>query len=317
MRLLAALLIGLVVIPVQAQTQYPSKPIKLIVPFPPGGSTDFAARALAQRMRLGHPVIVENRPGAGGTTGTEAAAKADRDGYTLVLGSVGTLAGAPSLYRSLGYDPLTSFRPISLIAKAYLVVAVHTSLPVASLSDFIYLARSRPGALHLGSPGTGSGPHIAGEMFKHAAGLDLVHVPYKGAAALVVDLAAGRVEVALETLATMQPHLQSGKIRALAVAAPKRLPQLPGVPTATEGGLAGYEFSVWFGVLVPSGTPDEIVVRLNSAVQQALADRDLRELFSNHGFEAFGTSPEEFATLIRADEARWSRAIKAAGTKLE
>jgi tripartite-type tricarboxylate transporter receptor subunit TctC len=317
MRFVAALFLALLAIGVHAQAPYPSRPIRLIVPFPPSGSTDVVARAVAQRMRFEQPVLIENRPGAGGTVGTEAGANALPDGHTVLLGTVGTLAGAPSLYPSLGYDPITSFTPISLVAKGYLLIAVHRSLPATSLAGLIELAKSKPRELHLGSPGTGSGPHIGGEMFKQAAGIELLHVPYKGAAALVLDLAAGRVDVALETFASLQGSLQSGKVRALAVASPKRIPQLPTVPTAADAGLPGYEFSVWFGLLAPKGTPSEIVARLNSVVRQALASQELGELLASQGFEVVATSPGEFGAFIAAEEGRWSRAIKAAGTKLE
>jgi tripartite-type tricarboxylate transporter receptor subunit TctC len=316
-RLAAALLCGLLALPVFSQVQYPVKPVRLIVPFPPGGSTDVVARAVAQSMDMAQPVFVENRPGAGGTVGMEAAAKADADGHTVVLGTVGTLAAAPSLYRSLGYDPTDSFSPVSLLTKAYLAVAIHASVPAPSLAEFIRLAKSKPGALHLGSPGTGTGPHIAGEMFKQAAGIELVHVPYKGAAPLALDLAAGRVQVALETISTLKPHIESGRIRALAVAAPARLEQLPGVPTASEAGLAGYEFSVWFSLLAPRGTPKEIVARLNQAVRKSLGDAGVRDVLEKRGFQAVSSSPEELAALIRSEERRWSGAIKAAGTRLD
>jgi tripartite-type tricarboxylate transporter receptor subunit TctC len=268
-------------------------------------------------MRLAQPILVENRAGAGGTVGTEAAAKAEPDGYTLLLGAVGTLAGAPSLYSRLGYDPSKSFEPISLLTKAYLLIAVHGSVEAASLREIIELERARPRAMHFGSPGKGTGPHIAGEMFKQAAGIDLVHVPYKGAAPLAIDLAAGRVQVALETLAALQPHFQSGRVRPLAVAAPQRLPQLPNLPTATEAGLSGYEFSVWFGLLAPSGTPRPIVAQLNTEVQRVLADPALRKVLAGQGFEAQTSSPEAFAALIAAEQARWARAIKLAGTRLD
>jgi tripartite-type tricarboxylate transporter receptor subunit TctC len=256
---------------------------------------------------------VENRAGAGGTVGTETVAKAEPDGHTLLLGTVGTLAGAPSLYSPLGYDPLKSFQPISPLTRAYLVIAAHGSVPVPSLAELIQLAKAKPGSLHIGSPGKGTGPHIAGELFKQAAGLDLVHVPYKGAAPLALDLAAGRVQVALETLASLQAHFQSGRVRPLAVTSPQRLPQLPDVPTAAEAGLPGYEFSVWFGLLAPGGTPHAIVLQLNSEVRRVLADTELRQVLASHGFDAFGSSPDEFRALIAAEHARWARAIKLAG----
>jgi tripartite-type tricarboxylate transporter receptor subunit TctC len=245
--------------------------------------------------------------------GTEAVAKAEPDGHTLLLGTVGTLAGAPSLYSPLGYDPSKSFEPISPLTKAYLVIATHGSVAVPSLAELIRLAKEKPGSLHIGSPGKGTGPHIAGELFKQAAGVDLVHVPYKGAAPLALDLAAGRVQVALETLASLQAHFQSGRVRALAVTSPQRLAQLPEVPTAAEAGLPGYEFSVWFGLLAPGGTPHAIVSQLNSEVLRVLADAELRQVLAAQGFEAFGSSPDAFRALVAAEQVRWARAIKLAG----
>ena len=314
-----AFLVSSGLVPVPASAQYPTKPIKLIVAFPPGGPTDIVGRLMAQKLSeaLGQLVIVENRPGAAGTIGAEAAAKAPGDGYTLLLGTTGTLASAPSLYPNLGYDPVKSFAPISLVISAPFLVVVHPSVPADSLRELIDLAKAKPGQLNFGSGGNGHPLHIAGEMFKMTANVDLVHVPYRGTAPALIDLLTGRIQVMFEQLAAFRPHLQSGKLRALAVASPRRLTQLPMVPTTAEAGLPGYEVSVWFGLVAPKGTPNDVVERLNSEVQKALTMTEVREALSNQGFEPSGSSPEEFSTLIGAESARWSRAVGASGAKLD
>ena len=314
-----AFLVSFGLVPVPVSAQYPAKPIKLIVPFPPGGPTDIVGRFMAQKFTeaLGQPVIVENRPGAAGTIGAEAAAKSPGDGYTLLLGTTGTLAVAPGFYPNLGYDPGKSFAPVSLVTKAPFLVVVHTSVPADSLRALIDLAKSKPGQLNFGSGGNGHPLHIAGEMFKIAASVDLVHVPYKGTAPALADLLAGRIQVMFEQIAAFRPHLQSGKLKALAVAAPRRLAQLPLVPTTAEAGLPGYEVSTWFGLVAPKGTPNDVVARLSAEVQKFLTTTEVRDALSNQGFEPTGSSPEEFATLIGADGAKWSRAVKASGAKLD
>ncbi len=302
-----------------AWAQYPTRPVKLIVPFPPGGPPDIVGRLTARKLSegLGQQVIVENRPGAAGTIGAEAAAKSPEDGYTLLLGTTGTLASAPSLYPNLGYDPGKSFAPISLLTSAPFVVVVHGSVPARSLRELIDLAKSRPGRLNFGSGGNGNPLHIAGEMFKVAAGVDLFHVPYKGVAVAVSDLLAGRIEIMFDVPVTFQSHLQAGKLRALAVAAPKRFAKLPDVPTAAEAGLPGYEVSAWFGLLAPRGTQDDIVMRLNMEVRHALANGEVRDTLQNQGFEPSASSPQQFATLISTESAKWSRAVKESGAKIE
>jgi tripartite-type tricarboxylate transporter receptor subunit TctC len=293
--------------------------VKLIVGFPPGGVPDIVARGLAQELAtgLGQPVLVENRAGAAGTMGLDAAARAPADGYTLVLGTTGTLASAPALYPGLGYDPVRSFTPVSLIARAPFVVVTDASLPVSSLDGLITLARAKPGRLNFGSVGNGSPPHIAGEMFNVRADVKLTHVPYKGLPTAVTDLLSGRIEVMFNQLAPFLPHIQSGKLRALAVAGPQRLPQLPDVPTAAEAGLSGYEVSIWFGLLTPAGTPRDIVARLNTEVVKALASPRLQVSLGAQGFDVRASSPEQFASLIGTERERWTAAIKAAGVRLD
>src|SRR5438128_2316972 len=274
--LLAALLLAAG--QVAAQT-YPARPVKLLVPFPPGGNTDIVGRLIAQKLSdgFGQQVYVENRGGAGGTIGAEAAAKSPADGYTLFFSTTGTLASAPSLQPNLRYDPIKDFAPISTLANAPVVVIVAASLPPKNLRELIQQAKAQPGALKFGSAGTGHFVHIAGEMFKASAGVDLLHVPYKGVAQALVDLLAGRIDVMFDAFAQYQPHLQSGKLRALAVANPTRLARLPDVPTTAEAGLPDFMLASWFGLAAPAGTPREIIDRVNAEARKALAGADVRE----------------------------------------
>ncbi|HKQ29518.1 MAG TPA: tripartite tricarboxylate transporter substrate binding protein [Burkholderiales bacterium] len=298
---------------------YPAKPVKLIVPFPPGGNTDIVGRLVAQKLTesLGQQVFVENRGGAGGMIGAEAAAKSAPDGYTIFFGTTGTLGSAPALQPDLRYDPVKAFAPISTLASAPVVVIVGAHVPANSLRDLIQLAKSKPGSLKFGSAGTGHFVHLAGEMFKAAAGVDLLHVPYKGVNPALTDMLGGRIDVMFDVLSQYEPHLQNGKVRALAVAQSSRLARLPSVPTAAEAGLPGYELSTWFGLLAPAGTPAEAVGRLNSEILKVLAGRELNETLEKIGFEAGGNSPREFSAMIVQDVAKWRQVVKTAGVKLD
>ncbi|MFN2646170.1 MAG: Bug family tripartite tricarboxylate transporter substrate binding protein, partial [Burkholderiales bacterium] len=298
---------------------YPARPVKLIVPFPPGGNTDIVGRLIAQKLTesLGQQVYVENRGGAGGTIGAEAAAKSPADGYTIFFSTTGTLASAPSLQPNLRYDPIRDFTPISTLANAPVVVIVAASLAPKTLAELIQAAKAQPGALKFGSAGTGHFVHIAGEMFKKAAGVDLLHVPYKGVAPALIDLLAGRIDVMFDAFAQYEPHLRSGKLRALAVASPKRLSRLPEVPTSAEAGLPDYVVASWFGLAAPAGTPRDIVARLNADVLKALAKPDVLETLAKLGLEPGGSTPQEYATMIGAELGTWRESVKAAGIKLE
>jgi tripartite-type tricarboxylate transporter receptor subunit TctC len=301
----------------EAQDRYPARQMRLIVPFVAGGPGDIVGRLLASRLAdgLGQPVMVENRPGAAGTIGTAAAANAAADGHVLVLGSTGTLVAAPHLLANAGYDPARSFTPVSLVIRAPFLVVVHASVTANSLAEFIAAARAQPGRFNFGSGGNGNPLHIAGEMFKLAAGVDLLHVPYKGAAPALTDLLAGRIQAMFEQSAVFQPHFASGAVKALAVAGPRRLPNLPGVPTTAEAGLPGYQVSVWFGLLGPAGMPAEVTRRLNAEVHKALGEREAREQLTKLGFDAGGSTPEALAALIRDDGVVWAAAIRASGAK--
>jgi tripartite-type tricarboxylate transporter receptor subunit TctC len=299
-----------------AQT-FPSKPVRLIVPFPPGGTTDTMTRVIATELSdsLGQQVIVDNRPGAGGTLGTEIAAKSPADGHSILLGTISTLAIAPNFYPNLGYDPVGSFAPISLIARLPFFIFVNSSVPAQSLQDLIALARSKPGLLNFASPGNGTLHQLAGETFKKMASVDLVHVPYKGDAAAMTDLVSGQVQVMFDGLGPYRPYVQAGKLKVLAAATPRRHPQLPEVPTAAEAGLPGYEVAAWFGFLAPKGTPAEIVSRFNADVLRALRKSEVREALSMRAIDSGGGSPDEFSALIRDEIAKWSRAVKASGLR--
>ena len=298
---------------------YPARPVKLLVPFPPGGNTDIVGRLIAQKLAdsFGQQVYVENRGGAGGTIGAEAAAKSPADGYTIFFSTTGTLASAPSLQPGLRYDPLKDFAPISTLANAPVVVIVAASLAPKTLAELVQLARAQPGALKYGSAGTGHFVHIAGEMFKAAAGVELLHVPYKGVAPALVDLLGGRIDVMFDAFAQYEPHLQSGKLRALAVASARRLARLPQVPTSAEAGLPGYQVASWFGLAAPAGTPREIVERVNAEVRKALAKPAVLEMLAKLGLEPGGSTPQEYATMIAGELASWRQVVKTAGIKLE
>ena len=288
------------------------------MPSAPAGAPDIATRIVTQALatQLGQPVIVENRPGAATTIGHEAVARSPADGYTLALGTTGGLATAPSIY-PITYDSVKSFAPISLITHAPYMVVVHPALPVKSLKDLIALAKARPGELHFGSGGNGNPLHIAGEMFKTAAGVNLFHVPYKSVTYAVIDLLAGRVQVIFEQPASVQRYFDAGQLRPLAVAAPKRSTRFPLVPTAAEAGVAGYEVAAWFGFLAPAGTPATVIGLLNSEVQKAVATRSVHEALSNQGFEPRTTSPEQFVELIASERQKWARAVKAANIRVD
>lgn len=317
--IVSVLVIAFGLVPVSASAQYPTKPIKLIIPLGAGGPPDIAGRILSQKLSegLGQQVVVENRPGAGGTLGAGAAAKSPPDGYTLLLGSTGSLASSPSLYPNAGYDSRTSFAPISLIGTAPLVIVVNSSVPAASLREFIQLARSKPGQINYGSPGNGLPPHIVCEAFKTTTGLNLVHVPYKALQAGIIGLVTGDVQMMIEQLAPMQSQIRAGKIRPLAVASAKRVAQLPDVPTTAEAGLPNFEWSAWTGLLAPHGTPAEIVARLSAETAKALETKEVREILANQGIEPAGNTSEQFAAFIDVEVEKWSRAVKASGARID
>ncbi|MFP3743568.1 tripartite tricarboxylate transporter substrate binding protein [Achromobacter sp. SIMBA_011] len=298
---------------------WPQRPIRLLVPYGPGGSSDVVARAVAVEMSrdLGQQVIVENKGGGQGSIATVEAARARPDGYTLILGHVGTLAVNPTMMPNLSYDPRRDFAPIILLAKLPMVFAVGAKVPAATLPEFVALARAKPGVLNYGSAGNGSAGHLAFEMLKTAAGIDVVHVPYKGTGAQVTDLLAGNIDAAAAGIPGLLPHAQAGKIKIVAVGSAQRLPILPDVPTVAEQGYPGFESSQWFGLLAPAGTPQEAISRLQAAAQRALRTDAVRQRLAHDAAEPSGAGPAEFAAFIDAEERRWSQVVKDARLSAE
>jgi tripartite-type tricarboxylate transporter receptor subunit TctC len=299
-----------------AQAQgYPSKPLRLIVPFPPGGSTDILARALGQKLSegLAQPVGIDHRPGAGGSIGAEAAAKAAPDGYTLMMGHLGTLAVNAAIYKQLPYDPVKSFTPVCLMAIVPSVLVVNRSLPVANVAELIAYAKKNPGKLAYGSAGSGSTSHLTTEYFKLATGTDILHVPYKGVGPMLTDLVSGQLSMGLNGAPAVMPHVTSGRLRALAVSSLTRLPSLPDVPTLDESGVKGFEANGWYGIVAPAGTPSEIVRKLNSDIRRAMAAPELRARLDAEGAIPAGGMPDEFGVFIASEIARWGAVLKRAG----
>jgi len=298
---------------------YPEHPITIVIPFPPGGNSDIIARLVADRLSstLGQPVIVDHRPGgAGGTVGAKAVVSAEPDGYTLLLSSPATLVVAPAVYRSLGYDPAKSFAPIATLFSVPQLLAVNPSVPARSLPDLVAYAKTNPGKINFASPGYGTQPHLLGEMLRLASGINIVHVPYKGPAQAVTDLLAGQVQMYFETIALLLPHVEAGKIRALAVADEARNAQLPAVPTTTETGLPKLQATYWNGVLAPAGTPTNIVGKLNAAINETLKSPDLQATLVKLSAKPKIRSPQDFAAFIAAERKKWTEVADAAGVKV-
>jgi tripartite-type tricarboxylate transporter receptor subunit TctC len=297
---------------------YPSKPIRFIVPFAPGGGTDVLARLLSQRLYdpLGQPVVVDNRPGAGGVIGAEIAARAPADGYTLVLGSPGPLTINPNLQR-VPYDTLRDFAPITLATLSPFVLVLHPSVAAGSVKDLIALARAKPGSLNYGSAGTGSVSHFSSEQFKALAGVDIVQVPYKGAGPAVTDLIAGRLHMMFENLPTVVQHVRAGRLKMLAVGTRSRSALAPEIPTVAEAGVPGYESSTAFGVLAPARTPAAVIGRLNRELVRIMQSGDIKEKMTAQGVEAVGSTPQQYSAHLKEELAKYGRIVKAAGIRVE
>ena len=313
---LAALSTALLGLSAGAAAQgFPSKPVRIVVPFPPGGSTDLLARRIAEKWQqsLGQPVIVENRPGAGGVTGSDFVARAAPDGHTLVMGVTGSHGVSISLNPRLPYHPLRSFEPVSRVVSAPLVIVVGSAVPARTLAEYVAAARAKPGEITHSSPGVGTSMHLTGEMFNAAAGTQLVHIPYKGSAGAINDLMGGQVQSMFSDFLVALPHVESGRIRALAVTSARRHPLMPNVPTVAESGYPGFEALSWQGLFAPAGTPREVVERLNAETQKALASPDIRDFFSRQGFEVGGNTPAEFRAFIEAEIPKWAKVVKEAG----
>ena len=296
---------------------YPNKPLRMIVPFPPGGVTDVMSRAVASRLStdIGQPVVVENRAGASGIIGAEAAAKAPADGYTLLMGNISTLAVNAATFAKLPYDPVASFAPISMVAIQPLLIAVHPSLPAQSLPDLVSLAKSKPGELSYGT--AGSSIHLAVEFFSTAAGIRMNHVPYKGSAPAITDLIGGQLQVLFDPFSTLYPQVRAGKARGLAVTTERRSTVATELPTVSELGFKGFDVSSWQGIVVPAATPKDVVDRLHRDTVKVLGSTEIKDQFAKHGAEPAPTTQEKFGEYIRAEIARWQKVGRDAGVKPE
>ena len=312
-RMLAAVAIFLLgLAPAQGQA-YPEKPLHLIVPYPPGGLTDASARMVAKSLseRLRQPVVIDNIAGGGGNIGADKAAKSTADGYTLYVGNNATVGINTLIYKKLPFDPIADFAPITLYAESQTILVVHPGLPARTVAELIALAKSRPGELNFGSTGTGGLSHLAGELFKSMAGVQMTHIPYKGTGPAQTDLLAGQIQLMFNDTAV--PHVKAEKLRALAVTGGKRWPQLPDVPTFAELGIQGYETYNWFGILAPRGTPGAVIARLNRELVAVMQEPAVQEWMRSRGAEPVTGSPEEFAAYIRKDLAKWVRVVKETG----
>jgi len=298
---------------------YPAKPIRMIVPFPPGGGTDIAARTIANKLSedVKWTFVVENKPGAGGNLGVEQAVKSPADGYTLVIGQTSNLAINPALYAKLPYDPLRDLSPVALIVSAPVVFVVAASSRYTSLGDLLAAAKTDPGGVTFASPGNGTVSHLAGELLQRAAGVKLTHVPYKGASQALTDTLGGQVQSFMSSVPSALSQIRAGRLRAIAVSSATRARELPEVPTIAEAGYKGFGASTWYGLLAPARTPAPVIARLNAEVNRALKTPEVRERLAAEGGEALGGSPEQFASFLKAEHAKWGRVVKESGAKAE
>jgi len=312
----AAGLAATAAVPAGAQS-YPTKPIKMIVPFPPGGPIDSIGRLIGQHMtaELGRNIVIEHRPGAGGTLGANAVANAPADGYTLLMGSTTTLSISPHLYKNIGYDPVKGLVPVATVSIGAMVLAVNPSVQVSDLKGLIAYAKANPGKLNFGA-GTASPPHLAGELFKQMAGVNVVFVPYRGAAPAVTDLLGGQIQFMVDAIGTLRPHIEAGKIKALAVTSTARNPALPNVPTMIEGGVPGYTLDFWTGVATANGTPPAVIAKLNGAINNALKKPDVQAAMAKFVIRPNILNPAEAVKFMEGESAKWGKIVTQAGVKL-
>jgi tripartite-type tricarboxylate transporter receptor subunit TctC len=298
---------------------YPTKPVRFVVPFPPGGNTDLLARTIANNLgeQWKQQLVLDNRAGAGGGIGTALVAKSPADGYTILLGTIGSLSINPTLYKNLPYDPVKDLAPVTLLSSNPLVALVHPSVPVKTLKDLIALARARPNALTYGSGGNGTSTHLAVELFKSMVGVRIVHAPYRGAPLAITALFSGEVSIVFDNVAPALPHIRSGRVRALAVTSATRSSVLPDLPTMSESGVPGYEVTGWYGVLAPAGTPPGIISKLNADIVRALNTVEVKNRLQNDGAEPIGSTPDEFADHIRKEIQKWADVIQKSGLRVD
>jgi tripartite-type tricarboxylate transporter receptor subunit TctC len=315
----AAGLFGIQTTYAQGSTPYPSKPIRLVVPFTPGGSTDILARAIGQKLTeaWGQPVVIDNVPGAGGAIGADKVAKSSADGYTLLMGHIGTLAVNVSLYPNLPYDPIKSFTPVAWVARVPNVLVVHPSVPAKNVKELVALAKSRPGQLNYGSGGNGSAANLATEYFKVRTETSLLHIPYRGTAPAVTDLVGGQIQVLFTGAPAVIGQVKNGQLRALAVSSPKRIDALPDLPTVAEAGYSDFEADQWYGVVAPAGTPPDIVAKLNNQINVALNSPELKTRLNSEGAIATPDTPAAFGKLIAREIARWKPVIQSGRVKAD
>ncbi|MFC7516733.1 Bug family tripartite tricarboxylate transporter substrate binding protein [Herbaspirillum sp. GCM10030257] len=305
--------------PAMAEAGYPSKPIRMIVPFAPGGSTDVVARILGAELKneLGQAVIVENKPGAGGNIGGDAAAKASPDGYTILMAAAGPTVINPSLYSKMPYDPVKDLAPVTMLVREHNLMAINPSIPAKTLQEFIAYAKSKPNEINFGSPGNGSPAQLAGQLMNQTAGLKMVHVGYKGSGPAVVDLVAGHISMMIDNMPALLPHVQSGKLRAIAVPSESRASALPEVPTFAEAGMKDFVITAWKGVMVPAGTPPAVVNKLQASIAKIMAKPEIKKRMIEMGAEPVANTPEQFGAIIKKESAWWGALVKSTGTKLE
>jgi tripartite-type tricarboxylate transporter receptor subunit TctC len=315
---LLAVFAATVVVPAHAQS-YPSKPIRVVVPYPAGGTSDILARSIGQKLSesWGQPVIVENKPGANGNVGADIVAKSPPDGYTLLLADIGALAISPSVYPTLPFDPTKDFAPVTMVAYSPHILVVHPSVAAGSVNELIALAKAKPGKLNFAISGMGGAPHLAGVDFALRAGIDWVYVPYKGGAQAIADVAGGQADVTLNGMLATYPLVQGGKLKLLAVSSAKRMSAIPDTPTIAESGLSGFESGSWQGIVAPAGTPREVVAKLNAEVGRIVTTPEMRANLGKQGADVRTNTPDEFAAFIRSEKAKWAKVVKEANVKVE
>lgn len=319
MALLLAAGAALQPLPASAQAAYPERPVRFIVPYPPGGITDILARTIAQGVSAtwGQRMFVDNRAGASGNIGAAIAASAEPDGYTILFGNASTHGINPSLFRNLQFDPIKDFEPITMVARVSNVLLVSPEFPAKSLAELVAMAKAKPGTLTFASNSTGSSNHLTGELLKTAAGIDMTHVPYKSSTNAVVDLIGGRISLMFDNMTTAMPYLKDGRLRALAVTSAKRLPLLPDVPTMEEEGFAGFTVSPWWGVFAPARTPKPIVDELNRVIVSVLKSKEVQDYLTAQSTDVVGSTPEEFAAHVKGEVARWAKVVKSSGAQAD